>query len=346
MTAPRASFLSVVALVDNDAPRLDAFVAEVLAVLAATAADHELILVDDGSADASARECAAILARHECVRVLRLSRRHGPDVAVTAGLDSALGDMSVVMAVATDPPARIPDLVALAAGGADIVIGTTGARGRSLPRRMAWNLFHHVFRRATGFDLVRGASTLRLFNRRALNALTRHRQKTVHLRLLGCSVGFRTATLDYEPTGPARLRPWLGTLGEAVSMLVSQSPAPLRLVSWLGGFASLLNVGCMAWVVAANLWKDRVVEGWTTLSLQLAVMFFFLFTTLAVIAEYLAHAFEEVKDCPLYHVAEEASSSTALTDARRRNLCSLAAAGAPVPTPEDARESAPARRAA
>ena len=160
MTAPRASFLSVVALVDNDAPRLEAFVAEVLAVLTATAADHELILVDDGSADASARACAAILARHECVRVLRLSRRHGPDVAVTAGLDSALGDMTVVMAVATDPPARIPDLVALAAGGADIVIGTTGARGRSLPRRVAWKLFHHVFRRATGFHLVRGASTV------------------------------------------------------------------------------------------------------------------------------------------------------------------------------------------
>jgi hypothetical protein len=65
------------------------------------------------------------------------------------------------------------------------------------------------------------------------------------------------------------------------------------------------------------------MEGWTTLSLQIAVMFFFLFTTLLVIAEYLAHAFEEVKDCPLYHVAEEASSSTALTDARRRNLCGL-----------------------
>jgi len=77
---------------------------------------------------------------------------------------------------------------------------------------------------------------------------------------------------------------------------------------------------CMAWVVVANVWKERVVEGWTTLSLQIAVMFFFLFTTLIVIAEYLAHAFEEVKDCPLYHVAEERCSSTAMSDARKRNI--------------------------
>jgi hypothetical protein len=72
--------------------------------------------------------------------------------------------------------------------------------------------------------------------------------------------------------------------------------------------------------VVVNTWKDRVVEGWTTLSLQIAIMFFLLFTTLIVIAEYLAHAFEEVKDCPLYHVAEETASSTAVTDARKRNI--------------------------
>jgi len=123
-------------------------------------------------------------------------------------------------------------------------------------------------------------------------------------------------------------------------MLVSHSPAPLRLVSYLGGFASLLNVACMAWVVAVNLGKDRVVEGWTTLSLQIAVMFFFLFTTLIVIAEYLAHAFQEVKDCPLYHVAEERISSTAMSDARRRNIRMIS-----IDDPENDHDDVPVRRA-
>jgi hypothetical protein len=115
-------------------------------------------------------------------------------------------------------------------------------------------------------------------------------------------------------------------VSEAISMLVTHSALPLRLVSYMGGIASLLNVLCMAWVVIANLFVERVVEGWTTLSLQIAVMFFFLFTTLILVAEYLAHAFEEVKDCPLYHVAEERNGSTALTDARRRNVRSIAVA--------------------
>jgi polyisoprenyl-phosphate glycosyltransferase len=304
MTTPSTSFVSVVAVVADDGPqiRVADFAAETLRVLAATTPDHELILVDDGADRATAAACDRVVAEHECVRLIRLSRRHGADVAVTAGLDSAIGDLT-----------------------ADVVIGTTGRRGRSWLRRAAWRAFHRVFRRMSGFRLVPGASTMRLFNRRALNALTRNRQKTVHLRLLGCSVGFRTAAIDYEPTAPLRVSPWLATAGEAVSMLVTHSPAPLRIVSYLGGIASLLNVACMAWVVAANLWKDHVVEGWTTLSLQLAIMFFFLFTTLIVIAEYLAHAFEEVKDCPLYHVAEERTGSTAVSDARKRNISVIAA---------------------
>ena len=320
MTSPSTSFVSVVALVDDDAERLPSFVQETLGVLAATTADYELILIDDGGPRAASIACDRVLEEHECVRMIRLSRRFGADIAVTAGLDSAIGDLTIVMAVATDPPARIPDFVASGDRGADVVIGTTGRRGRSWLRRTAWKAFHRVFRRMTGFRLVAGAATMRLFSRRALNALTRIRQKTVHLRLLGCSVGFRTAVLDYEPTAPLRRKAWVATAGEAVSMLVTHSPSPLRLVSYVGGVASLLNVFCVAWVVVVNTWKDRVVEGWTTLSLQIAIMFFLLFTTLIVIAEYLAHAFEEVKDCPLYHVAEETASSTAVTDGRKRNI--------------------------
>lgn len=315
-----SSFVSIVALVADESARLPGFVAETLQELAATTADYELILVDDGGGASTVAACDRVLAEHECVRLIRLSRRFGVDVAATAGLDTAIGDLTIVMHVATDPPDRIPDFVVLGDGGADVVVGTTGRRGRSWPRRMAWRLFHGVFRRMTGFRLVHGASTMRLFNRRALNALIRIRQKTVHLRLLGCSVGFRTVPLEYQPTAARHVTPLVASVGEAVSMLVTHSPAPLRLVSYLGGTASLLNVLCMAWVVAANVWKDRVVEGWTTLSLQIAIMFFFLFTTLIVVAEYLAHAFEEVKDCPLYHVAEDRCSSTAVSDARKRNI--------------------------
>ncbi len=333
------SFVSVVVLADGDPNDLCDFVTRTIAIIESTSDEYELILVDDGSGRRVEAACDEVLDRHECVRVIRLSRRFGADIAVTAGLDSAIGDLTIVMTAAADPPDRIPDFVAHGDDGIDIVIGTTGTSRRSWIRRVAWRAFRRLFRKMTGVRLVAGASTMRLFSRRALNALTRIRQKTAHLRLLGCSVGFRTAELPYEPTAASRVPPLSSAMSEAISMLVTHSALPLRLVSYVGGIASLLNVFCMAWVVVANLFMERVVEGWTTLSLQIAVMFFFLFTTLILVAEYLAHAFEEVKDCPLYHVAEERNGSTALTDARRRNVRSIAVATT-VATLGDAHDSA------
>jgi dolichol-phosphate mannosyltransferase len=315
-----SKFVSVVSIMNNDCARLEQFVEQTLAVLGTVTNEYELLLVDDASTDQTASVIDGILARHECVRYIRLSRGFGIDIAVTAGLDAAIGDYTVVMVAATDPPDRIPDMLALANQGADIVIGVVADQNRSWLKRAAGGLFAKLFRNLAGFQMPEGASTMRLFSRKALNALTRIRQKTVHLRILGCSVGYRTATLPYQPVSAGRPIHWITSIGEAASILVTHSPAPLRLVSWLGGFASLLNVAAMLYVAAAHFWKDKVVEGWTTLSLQMSVMFLFLFTTLIVVSEYLAHAFEEVKDCPLYHVADEKTSSTAMSDARRRNI--------------------------
>jgi hypothetical protein len=89
--------------VDDDADRLPAFVVETLGVLAATTADHELILVDDGSGRRTVAACDRLLAEHECIRVIRLSRRFGADIAA-ASWDSVIFDLG------GDSLVRIPTL--------------------------------------------------------------------------------------------------------------------------------------------------------------------------------------------------------------------------------------------
>ena len=323
--AKPASFVSVVAVAQNDAPHLETFANDVLQVLSSHYSSYELVLVDDGSTDATPEAIDRILQRHECVRAIRLSRRFGVDIAVTAGLDSSIGDFALVMLAACDPPEKIPDMVARGLRGADVVIGTTQTDGyRTWVVRQLRRMYFKAFRRLTAFALPENAASMRMFSRQALNALTRIRQKTAHARLLGCSVGFRAEVLPYVPVeraGARRPRPLAQAAAEGVSLLVANSPAPLRLVSWMGGAASLLNLAYMLYIVSVHFWKDQVAEGWTTLSLQMAVMFLFLFATQVVISEYLVHTFEEVKDRPLYHVADEKCSSTALADAEKRNVC-------------------------
>src|SRR5438067_2315660 len=102
--------VSVVAAVQDDAPIVRDFIAEVHDVLAAHYAHYELIVVDDGSTDGTLAAAEALLPRYPCVRVIRLSRRFGLDVATAAGLDTAIGDFVVVMRPRSDPPAEVPAL--------------------------------------------------------------------------------------------------------------------------------------------------------------------------------------------------------------------------------------------
>jgi hypothetical protein len=228
------------------------------------------------------------------------------------------------MLAACDPPEAIPDMVRLADEGTDIVIGTCARRPRETwQMRCGRRLFFRLCNRVMQSRLPEDVASMRVLNRVALTALTKIRQKTLYHRLISCTVGFRIRCFEYEqnaPSGPVQPRRMHHAVREAVSILIANSPFPLRVVSYLGVLAAALNLLYMSYVVVINLVKRQVAEGWTTLSLQMAVMFLFLFSTLVVIAEYLAKTMEESKDRPLYHVAEERSSATTQLDLAKRNV--------------------------
>src|SRR5215204_3084977 len=91
------TLVSVVAPLQDDGAVLRSFVAEVVAVLRAHYAHYEGVLVDDASTDGTAAAVEELLRTSPCLRLIRLSRRFGADVAITAGLDAAIGDFVVVM---------------------------------------------------------------------------------------------------------------------------------------------------------------------------------------------------------------------------------------------------------
>src|SRR5207302_1805927 len=99
------------------------FISEVIPVLRESYTNYELVLVDDGSRDDTVARVTARLSEVECVRLIRLSRHFGQDVAISAGLDSVIGDFVVVMLPRSDPPGVMPEIVERVRRGAGIVFG-------------------------------------------------------------------------------------------------------------------------------------------------------------------------------------------------------------------------------
>lgn len=325
MTAVRSSlYVSVVLVVRDDAARAVPLVQELVAVVSAAFDSYELVVVDDGSSDATVEVLRPLLSTTAGLRILRLSRTFGDEVALTAGLETAIGDVVVTMTPA-DPPALVPTLIGLAHSNGGIVSGVVDAQGqsRSWLRSLASRAYHHWAKRWLGVEVVQDATPFRALSRHALNAVVQIRDKSRYLQVFAPYIGLPITYHKYQlraDSGRPRHLPWVEAANQAVDIIVTSSLRPLRLVTWLGLAASAMNMLYIGYVAAVALWKPHVAEGWITLSLQHAGMFLILSLVLAVMAEYLGRVLVESRDRPLYFVRDEHSSSVLVPIAARRNV--------------------------
>jgi len=318
-------FVSVVAPLKNDGEIVLDFLGEVLDVLKTNYTNYELILIDDGSADETVSLVEEKLKVFECVRLVRLSRQFGEEVAISAGLDSAIGDFIVVMIPNNDPPSEIPKMVALCRMGSTGIVTGVRAHRESEPywSRMGADLFYWYTRRILDLNLPKNSTQFRVLSRQAVNAITQVRDQYRYIRLISNFIGYSQIEFGYEPinrSGKTRRRGFWQSVNMAADIVIANSAHPLRVVSVLGLIAGLLNLLYITYIVLIFFFKAQVAEGWTTTNFQSALMFFFIFVILTVLSEYVGRILNETRKRPLYYIFEEKNSSVMLADAKRRNV--------------------------
>lgn len=317
-------FVSVVAPLKDDGAIVADFVREVSAMLQEHFSNYEVVLVDDHSTDATTATVAGLLREIACVRYIRLSRQFGQEIAITAGLDSCIGDYVVVMLPETDPPGLVPELVERCRAGAGVLTGVSDTpQPKTRSERLLSRAFHWYTRRFLGTDLIAGASHFQVFSRQAVNAITQIHDRYRTMRLFAAVIGYQAQAFTYHPlsrAGRVRTASLLDHVQTAVAVISASSLHPLRVVSLTGLAASGLNLLYMLYVALVRLWKTDVAPGWTTLSLQQGFMFFLLFALVAILSEYVGRILEESLGRPLYWVQDELHSSVLLSDATRRNV--------------------------
>jgi len=316
--------ISVVAPVHNLAGSLESFLEDATRALESHYAFFEIILVDDGSTDATPSVAATLLNRFERVRYLRLSRHFGTEVAISAGLDSAIGDFTVILSPETDPCERIPELITQARRSGGILCGIApGLKKRNPFTQHAASLFLSYCHQKLGIELKPDSTDFRILSRQVVNAITQIKDRRRYLRLFTVTVGYDIQYFEYLPicrTGKTQRASFMDEVNQAIDIVVTSSPHPLRLVSRIGMIASILNALYIGYIALVYFLKPHVAEGWTTSSMEISVMFFFLFLILAVLCEYVGRLLEEVQDRPLYFIAQEKNSSVLLEHQVKKNI--------------------------
>ncbi len=310
--------VSIVVAIEQDAPLLEEIVTEIDRIMGSAYRFFEILLVDDGSTDETSAVISPLLKKVQRVRYLKLSRPFGRDVALSAGIESAIGDFVVTLDPRTDPIDVIPQMIDACRKGGGIVHGIAeNPQSRSFLREWAGGLFRNYCRKHLGVEIKRGVSDFRVMSRQAVNALLQVREQNRYIRVLTLTLGYQHEFFPYRlqsRTGGPRPTPWHSELAKGIDLLAANTRHPLRIVTAAGLLGAFLNLLYAFYVVAIYLTKPRVAEGWTTLSLQQSGMFFFVCLILAVLSEYVGTILGEVRSRPLYFIAQESNSSVLLED--------------------------------
>jgi dolichol-phosphate mannosyltransferase len=314
----------VVAPLYNDGDIVQSFIEDVLTVLKREYDNYEVVLVDDGSSDDTVQKVSQLLARHKCIRLIRLSRRFGQETAISAGLDSVIGDFTVIMLPDSDPPDLIPGMVEKSRRNVGVVCGICQHRGyEPLYLRLGARLFYWYFNHVLKIDLPRNSRDFRVYSREVVNAITGIKDRLRYHRVFSGFVGYGMESFEYDQT-QRRRKPRVKSFSQAVrvaiEMIIANSTHPLRMVSLMGLGLAILSFIHMGYVALVYLLDEKVVAGWATRSLHSSLMFMFVFLILAALCEYVGRLIEEVKDRPPYFVMEERNSSVLLADEERKNV--------------------------
>jgi polyisoprenyl-phosphate glycosyltransferase len=269
----------------------------------------EMILVNDGSEDASLDLLLALAARDRRVRVIDLARNFGHQLAITAGLDHASGDAVVLIdGDLQDPPEVIPEMVARWRAGADVVYGQRRQRsGESRFKRATAKSFYRLMNWLSDVRMPVDTGDFRLLDRAVVDVLTGMREENRYLRGMVAWVGFRQEALSYERdsrfAGTSKY-----TLGKmlrlALDGLASFSSRPLVLSAQIGAFVTLAAFAYLLWIVGNKIVDpSATVQGWA--SVLVAVLFLggVQLLSVGILGVYLGRVFGETKGRPLYVIA-------------------------------------------
>lgn len=316
-------FVSLIILSDKHSKNLPEQIAEANDLLSSHYHNYEILVVDNHMPIDELSTTSSLLGKIPCIRIVRLSRQTTKDTAAFAGLESAIGDIVVILVANQDPISLVPKFVEKNRTS-DIVFGNSKIQlRRGWLNRHGSNVFYWYNKKYLGIDIPSTSTYFMSLNRPAVNAATRSGRFARHIRYMTRQIGYSTDQLDYNPNTtkyPAEKRRPHELVISALEIASSYSKHPLRFVSWIGLGGAVLNLFYGVYVVAIRLFKHNVAEGWTTLSLQSSIMFFLLFMILAVLCEYVGKVLEESRNESPYHIMDELTSTVSLADKNRRNI--------------------------
>lgn len=271
--------------------------------------DYEIIFIDDGSSDLSAKVARDITSIDPHVRLLEFSRNFGKEAATSAGFHHATGDAVICIdADLQHPPKLIPEFIKSWEAGNEVVIGVRNNNASdSRVKKIGSYLYYKIIASISATEIIPRATDFRLLDRIVVdefNKLSEHSRMT---RGLIDWLGFRRDVIYFDAPerqfGEAAYT-FIQLVKLAVESIIAHSLAPLRLAGYLGGVIVISSS-----ILATTMLVDRYFlnfgfhfSGPAILAVAILFLVGIVLVALGLIAYYIGHIYHDVQNRPLYIV--------------------------------------------
>ena len=298
-------YLSIVIPVYNEEENICTLYNSLTPICQKIGKTYEIIFVDDGSTDRSIPILCSLQEQDKAIKIIKLSRNHGHQLSLTAGLEHSQGDYTLTMdADLQHPPELIPTFLDELDNGYEIVTGVKKRIiGRGFLKTLLANIYYKLFKMMTKIKVEPNASDFRLYSRRVINIIKNMHERERYLRGITEWLGLPQCKIYYDCPERYAGKPkyTVYKLAKLASHgIFSFSTFPLRLSLYIGIGISFFNFILIIFHLIAWLNNPDAAKGFTTVVLIILSMFGWLFLALGILGEYIIRIYEEVKNRPLY----------------------------------------------
>ena len=275
---------------------------------------YELILINDGSNDLTWEVMRELSDGDKHIVAVNLSRNHGHQLALSAGLQVCRGDrIFIIDADLQDPPELLPKMMERMDAGCAVVFGQRIKReGETVFKKASAFVFYRLLNKMVDIEIPRDTGDFRLMNRRAVDILNSMPEHHRFIRGMVSWVGMRQEALPYERAarfaGETKY-PLTKMIRFAIDAVTGFSIRPLRMASYFGFCFGLATVLLLAYVLVQYS-LGHTVEGWTSLAVIILALGSVQLFVAGVMGEYLGRLYMESKARPLFVISEVICSNS------------------------------------
>jgi dolichol-phosphate mannosyltransferase len=294
----------------NEESNLGVLVDRLIQVIESSDLAIDVVLIDDGSRDRSREILQALALQDSRFHVILLSKNHGHQLALTAGLSVARGTEGVFVLDGDlqDPPELLATFYAKFKEGYDVVYAVREKRKEIFYKRWAYFIFYRILKKIANVDIPLDSGDFSFISRRAVNVLNQMPEESRFIRGMRTWIGFKQIGISYDrqerASGDSKYS--FGKLVQlALNGIFNFSEFPIKFVTMLGGFAIFSSLVYFISVVIKKFFVDEVIEGFTALLFVIILFGGIQLAAIGILGEYILRIFFQSKNRPNFIIEKQ-----------------------------------------